>query len=98
MDDSKDKATPQCGDDLGNKDVPSDAGEPAALILTHAGSELTTGYKDSGLDFPLEREYPPDGKHSGLVSSLVSRWESEARSQSPGQGLEPSLGATDGRF
>ena len=42
----------------------------------------------------MEREYPPDGKHSGMVSSLVSRWENEARSQSPGQGSEPSSRAT----
>ena len=28
-----------------------------------------------------------------MVSSLVSRWESDTRSQSPGQGLEPSSGA-----
>ena len=55
------KSRPQPDDGLGNKDVLSDAGESAALPRS------TT----SGPDLPSEREYPPDGKHSGLVSSLV---------------------------
>ena len=69
----------------------SDAGESAALILTQ-GTNSPRGTR-STLDLPMEREYPPGGTHSGMVSSLVSRWESDTRSQSPGQGLEPSSGA-----
>ena len=78
MDDSKDNATPQRGDGLANNDALSDAGESSALILTQ-GTNSPRG-TSSSLDLPLEREYPPDGKQSGMVSSLVSRWENEARS------------------
>ena len=92
MDDSKDNATPQRGDGLANNDALSDAGGSSALILTQ--STNSPRGTSSSLDLPLEREYPPDGRHSGMVSSLVSRWENEARSQSPGQGAEPSLSAT----
>ena len=77
--------TPQRDDGLANNDALSDAEESDALIMTR-GTKGT-------LDLPMEREYPPDGKQCGMVSSLVSRWESESRSQSPGQGLEPSSGA-----
>ena len=92
MDDSKDNATPQCGDGLADNDELSDAGESSALILTQ-GTNSPRG-TSSSLDLPLECEYPPDGKQSGMVSSLVSRWENEARSQSPGQGSEPTSSAT----
>ena len=91
-DDSKDNATPQRGDGLANNDALTDAGESSALILTQ-GTNSPRGTSTS-LDLPLEREYPPDGKQSGMVSSLVSRWESEARSQNPGQRAEPSSSAT----
>ena len=91
MDDSKDKATPHRDDGHGNKDVLSAAGESAALTPMQ-GTNSPQGTR-SGLDLPLERECPPDGKHSGLVSSLVSRWESDTRSQRVGQGMERSLGA-----
>ena len=91
MDHSKDKATPQRDDGQANNDALSDAGVSAALTLTQ-GTNSPRGTR-STLDLPMEREYPPDGKHSGLVSSLVSRWESDTRSQSPGQGLQPSSSA-----
>ena len=87
-DDSKDKATPQRDDGLANNDALSDAGVSAAL-LTKQGTCSPRSTR-STLDLTLERECPPDGKHSGIVSSLVSRWESESRSQSPWQGSEPS--------
>ena len=91
IDDSEDKAMPQRDDGLANNDVLSDAGESAALMLTQdTNSPRSTR---STLDLPLEHEYPSDGKHIRNVSSLVSRWESESRSQSPGQGSEPSSGA-----
>ena len=92
MDDSKDKATPQRDNGLANNDALSVAGESSALVLSQ-GTNSPRG-TSSSLDLPMEREYPPDGKQSGMVSSLVSRWESEARSQSPGQGAEPSSSAT----
>ena len=88
MDDSNDNATPQRGDGLANNDALSDAGESSALILTR-GTNSPRG-TSSSLDLPMERVNRPDGKQSGMFSSLVSRWESEARSQSPGQGSEPS--------
>ena len=75
----------------GNKNARSDAGESDALIPTQ-GTNSPRGTR-KGLDLPLERECPPDGTHSGLVSSLVSRWESDTRSQRSGQGMEPSLDA-----
>ena len=89
MDDS---TTPQRDDGLTNDDALSDAGEYCALLLTQ-GTNSPRG-TSSSLDLPMEREYPPDGKHSGMVSSLVSRWENEARSESPGQGAELSSSAT----
>ena len=67
-------------------------GESAALTPTQ-GTHSPRGTRN-GLELPMEREYPPDGKHSGMVSSLVSRWENEARSQSSGQGAERSSSAT----
>ena len=70
-DDSKDNATPQRGDGLANNDALSDAGDFSALILTQ-GTNSPRGTSGS-LDLPVEREYPLDGKQSGMVSSLVSR-------------------------
>ena len=95
-DDSKDNATPQRGDGLANNDALTDAGESSALILTQ-GTNSPRG-TSSSLDLPLEREYPPDGKQSGMVSSLVSRWESEARSQNPVQGGGTVIECHGGRF
>ena len=91
MNDSKDKATPQRDNGLTNNDALSVAGDSAALILSQ-GTNSPRGISSS-LDLPMEREYPPEGNHSGMVSSLVSRWESESRSQSSGQGAEPSSSA-----
>ena len=70
---SKDKATPHRDAGHGNKHVLSNAGDSAALIPTQ-GTNSPRGTRN-GLDLPVEREYPPDGTHSGLVSSPVSRWE-----------------------
>ena len=90
IDDSKDKATPQRDDGLANNDALSDAGECTALMLTQ-GTNSPRGTR-STLDLPKEREYPPGGTHSAMVSSLASRWESDTFTNL-GQGLEPSLGA-----
>ena len=75
----------------GNENARSDAGESDAL-RSRQGTNSPRGTR-KGADFSSERVCPPDGTHSGLVSSLVSRWEVDTRPQSSGQGMEPPMGA-----
>ena len=96
MDDSKDNATPQRGDGLANNDALSDAGESSALILTQ-GTNSPRG-TSSSLDLPLEREYPPDGKQSGMVSSLVSTLGARISFIKPWARVGTVIGCRDGWF